>query len=432
MNPTAERRLPGRRSLAPEDWRPTGIDELEPSAWDALRDRGCTAVVAGPGAGKTEFLAQRAAFLLQTGLCPARRRILAISYKRDSAANLARRVADRVPEHAGRFVSLTFDSFTKGLVDRFRSALPGPWAMNGTYEVTFWKDREQEYFRDRLALAVSGQLRLDLFRLPGSKFLTEVVGGWALPEQPPDTASAADLAALSWWREHYLRPGTQYVDFVMLNRLAELLVRTRPQLRRALRITYPYVFVDEFQDTTLAQLSFLGTAFGSAVITAVGDRKQRIMGFAGALPDAFGRYKASFGATGIPADLQLPLLRQPRAAATHVIASSLEPEVTRTVSKAPPKDQPRHPLSCGPSTAPPAKRSYVAESITRDIARSGRQPAELRCRRTPESRRLRAVPAAAALATTASACATMTPSSGDCGLGEPPQSTRRPGWSSAY
>jgi ATP-dependent DNA helicase UvrD/PcrA len=72
-------------------WDPTGISQLEPAAWDALRDNGCTAVVAGPGAGKTEFLAQRAAFLLQTGLCPAPRRILAISFKRDSAANLARR-----------------------------------------------------------------------------------------------------------------------------------------------------------------------------------------------------------------------------------------------------------------------------------------------------------------------------------------------------
>ena len=70
----------------------------------------------------------------------------------------------------------------------------------------------------------------------------------------------------------------------MLNRLAELLARSRPQLGRALRITYPYVFVDEFQDTTGAQLSFLASVFSGATITAVGDRKQRIMGFAGALP----------------------------------------------------------------------------------------------------------------------------------------------------
>ena len=67
----------------------------------------------------------------------------------------------------------------------------------------------------------------------------------------------------------------------MLNRLAELLIRRRPQLGRALRITYPYVFVDEFQDTTAAQLSFLDSVFSDTTVTAVGDRKQRIMGFAG-------------------------------------------------------------------------------------------------------------------------------------------------------
>ena len=58
------------------------------------------------------------------------------------------------------------------------------------------------------------------------------------------------------------------------------------------------MFVDEFQDTTRAQLSFLGSVFRNrATITAVGDRKQRIMGFAGALPDAFQQYITDFGAT---------------------------------------------------------------------------------------------------------------------------------------
>lgn len=64
--------------VAPEDWKPRGIEDLEPNAWTALRTSGNLAVVAGPGAGKTEFLAQRAAFLLETGICPApyRRRML--------------------------------------------------------------------------------------------------------------------------------------------------------------------------------------------------------------------------------------------------------------------------------------------------------------------------------------------------------------------
>jgi superfamily I DNA/RNA helicase len=356
-------------------WAPTGIAELEPAAWDALRDEGCTAIVAGPGAGKTEFLAQRAAFLLQTGLCRAPRRILAISYKRDSAANLGRRVADRVPEHAGRFVSLTFDAFTKGLVDRFRSALPQAWALNGSYEIEFWTQRNQEDFVTSLALRASGKLQLDIFGLPRKTFLAEVVGAWALSADSGGTAAgAADLAALAWWREHYLRPGTQYVDFVMLNRLAELLVRSRPRLRRALRFTYPYVFVDEFQDTTSAQLSFLASAFGDATVTAVGDRKQRIMGFAGALPDALRRYTVSFGATGYQliwnfrSSDGLVLLQ-------HVIASRLDPDVMRAVSKAA-LEAGHVPASLWTFGSAGREADYIAGWIARDIADSGRKPAD--------------------------------------------------------
>jgi hypothetical protein len=44
--------------IRPDDWRPRGIEDLEPQAWCALRQAGCACVVAGPGAGKTEFLAQ--------------------------------------------------------------------------------------------------------------------------------------------------------------------------------------------------------------------------------------------------------------------------------------------------------------------------------------------------------------------------------------
>jgi superfamily I DNA/RNA helicase len=356
-------------------WEPTGIDELEPAAWGALRDDGCTAVIAGPGAGKTEFLAQRAAFLLQTGLCPAPRRILAISFKRDSAANLGRRVAARVPEHAGRFVSLTFDAFTKGLVDRFRAALPQAWALNGAYEIKFWTQRNQQDFTARLTRRASGKLQLDLHGLPGAKFLTNVIGTWPLPADPPQTpSSVAGAAALTWWEEHYLRPGTQYVDFIMLNRLAELLARCRPQLGRALRITYPYVFVDEFQDTTAAQLSFLGSVFGDATVTAVGDRKQRIMGFAGALPNALHRYAATFGATeyhltwNFRSSEALVLLQ-------HVIACRLEPDVEQAISKAAPEAG-HVPASLWTFDSTGREAAYVADWISQDIAGSARKPAD--------------------------------------------------------
>ena len=121
-----------------EAWQPTGIDSLERNACEVVRSTSNRAVLAGPGAGKTEILAQRAAFVLQTGAAPRPRRILAISFKRDAARNLAARVRLRChQEHASRFDSWTFDAFAKGLLDRFGQALPDIWRPGTDYEILF-------------------------------------------------------------------------------------------------------------------------------------------------------------------------------------------------------------------------------------------------------------------------------------------------------
>ena len=92
-----------RRGVSADDWMPVGVDALEANAFDVVRSTGNRSVIAGPGAGKTELLAQRAAYLLQTGGSPRPQRILAISFKRDAATNLAARVRKRCrAEHAAR------------------------------------------------------------------------------------------------------------------------------------------------------------------------------------------------------------------------------------------------------------------------------------------------------------------------------------------
>ena len=67
------------KRIRPEKWRAIGVDKLEPNAMEVVQSTNNRSVIAGPGAGKTELLAQRATYLLQTGLAPAPRRILAIS-----------------------------------------------------------------------------------------------------------------------------------------------------------------------------------------------------------------------------------------------------------------------------------------------------------------------------------------------------------------
>ena len=125
-----------RRSIEPDAWTPVGIDALEDNALEVVRSTNNRSVIAGPGSGKTELLAQRACYLLQCGISPPPQRILAISYKRDAAANLAARVRARThPDLAHRFDLLTFDAFAKSLIDRFGQALPEAFRPTPDYEI---------------------------------------------------------------------------------------------------------------------------------------------------------------------------------------------------------------------------------------------------------------------------------------------------------
>lgn len=218
-----------------QDWQPVGGLELEPNALTAARTTDRNVVVAaGPGAGKTELLAQRADFLLRTGACPYPRRILAISFKVDAARNLRDRVRLRSGgQYAARFDSFTFHAFAKRLINNYRPALTGTNELRSDY-------------------------RIDIS--------TRVQG---------EQITFADLVPLA-------------LEILEGNRFA----------RGALRQTYSHVFLDEFQDATreeyeLLRRAFLGTG---AMLTAVGDVKQRIMAWAGALDGIMRTFSDDFDA----------------------------------------------------------------------------------------------------------------------------------------
>ena len=225
-----------------EDWKPQGVEDLEPRAWEALKlvDQDLL-VTAGAGAGKTELLAQKAAFLLQTGLCPGRKRILAISFKRDAAENLARRVGQRcAPSQARRFNSFTFDGFAKGLVDRFRGALPDAYRPPRDYRIVLPKKGDFEEFLDSHG-----------FRGVGVRTLEMGIARLRLPVNPG--LGERHAAVAEYWRAQFEDYGGEVpLSFAMVNRLADLLLRENPRVSRALQLTYPFVFLDEFQDTTHA------------------------------------------------------------------------------------------------------------------------------------------------------------------------------------
>tara|TARA_R110002167_G_scaffold102020_3_gene265083 strand:- start:1923 stop:3806 length:1884 start_codon:yes stop_codon:yes gene_type:complete len=359
----------------PEDWRPSGIDDLEPAAWTALRHAGSACVVAGPGAGKTEFLAQRADYLLKTGFCRAPHRVLAISFKTDAANNLASRVRLRCPpEFAHRFVSVTFDAFTKSLVDRFLNAIPVDWRPTRPYEIAFPKRKAVEGFLTLARLSAPPQWQAQIANYSASDFEAKTVGSYRLPMGPIAPQNAAEFTIARWWATQ-LRPGQpSLLTFVGINRLAELLLRANPHIRRALVATYPFVFVDEFQDTTYAQYDFLHSAFsgGQTIITSVGDDKQRIMVFAGARKDAFQRLQADFGGARFP--LLFNFRSSPDLVAIqHVVARALDPNTVQTVAQTV-RQVNGDVAQVWSSQTIAGEAAYLAQWIANDMAARGRAP----------------------------------------------------------
>ena len=361
--------------VRPEDWRPRGIDALEPDAWRALRQAGSTCVVAGPGAGKTEFLAQRAAYLLEAGLCRAPYRVLAISFKSDAAENLSARVRKRCPpELASRFTSLTFDAFTKSLVDRFQNAIPNPWRPTRPYDLAFPTRRQIDGFLDATRLNAPRQWQPAISGFTASTFEARHVGACRLPIEPAPPQSAEDFAVHRWWSSRLGARPRSSLTFVCLNRLAELLLRSSPHIKLALQATYPFVFVDEFQDTTYAQYDFLLSAFGDGdvSVTAVGDDKQRIMVWAGARTDAFERLAADFGA------VRIPLLFNFRSSPDlvqiqHVVARALDPQAPQTVSQAV-RDVDGDVAQVWNSGTKEREAEHLAQWLANDMAVRGRVP----------------------------------------------------------
>lgn len=217
-----------------EQWTPADGLSLEPNALAAAKeiDRNL-ALTAGPGAGKTEMLAQRADFLLRSGACRYPKRILAISFKVDACQNLKARVRKRCgPELAARFDSHTFHAFAKRIIDRFRSVLTGQDALDPDYSIGKHRVQNRSItFDDMVPLAVQ-------------------------------------------------------------------IVESSQIARNAIRHTYSHVFLDEFQDCTSPQYGLIKACFQDTTVrlTAVGDTKQRIMGWAGALEGIFESYAKDFNA----------------------------------------------------------------------------------------------------------------------------------------
>jgi len=277
-----------------EAWQPSPGIRIEGKALEIVKSDVSMSVLAGPGAGKTELLAQRATFLLTTGQCPPPRRILAIAFKVDAARNLRDRVADRCdPLQAQRFDSLTLDAFAKKLVDQFLESLPDKWRPTPDYTILFPNRDIWNEFAEKSAATCPE------IRSKSTDQLDKIVHQ-SVPTFEFGEAATPDRQIQWLWWQQLINATPSRLTFDMIKALATYILQGQPRILSALRNTYSHIFLDEFQDVTGRQYDLICAAFlgSDAILTAVGDSNQAIMRWAGARKDIFGRFESDFHAKG--------------------------------------------------------------------------------------------------------------------------------------
>jgi len=292
-------------------------------------------VVAGAGSGKTETMAARVVWLIANELV-APEEVLGLTFTRKAAAELTQRVQSRLAQLAraqGRATSgldllarptvATYNAYAASLVADHGLRLgiePGSRLLG---EANQWQLAAQvvESWADDLGtdravstvtgavLALSGELgehllpvdeardaladvvaRLDALPL-GQRQKKRTKEIQALIDSVAERARLLDLVA-EYRRRKRVADSLDFGDQIAF---AAELARSVPAVGATERSRFPVVLLDEYQDTSYAQVELLAGLFGGGhAVTAVGDPHQSIYGWRGASASGLARFGERF------------------------------------------------------------------------------------------------------------------------------------------
>ncbi|MFD6178115.1 MULTISPECIES: UvrD-helicase domain-containing protein [unclassified Isoptericola] len=296
-------------------------------------------VVAGAGSGKTETMAARVVWLIANDLV-APEEVLGLTFTRKAAAELTQRVQSRLAQLAraqGRATSgldllarptvATYNAYAASLVADHGLRLgiePGSRLLG---EANQWQLAAQvvESWADDLGtdravstvvgavLSLSGELgehlvpvddardaladvvaRLDALPLgPRQRKRTKEIQG--LIDSVAERGRLLDLVA-EYRRRKRVADALDFGDQIAF---AAELARSVPAVGATERARYPVVLLDEYQDTSYAQVELLAGLFGGGhAVTAVGDPHQSIYGWRGASASGLARFGERFRTRG--------------------------------------------------------------------------------------------------------------------------------------
>lgn len=294
-------------------------------------------VVAGAGSGKTETMAARVVWLVASGLVRPED-VLGLTFTRKAARELAARIRRRLSQLAARGLVppdvldgepavLTYDAYAGRIVAEHALRLGREPGARLITEAVAWQYSQRvvsSYDGDMQAVGYAPstvvqkvldlhselaghlvtpsrveeytqQLRAGIEALPKAKgqrtkdlLYADVAKGLAVQD-----ARVALLPVVAEFRAR--KQADEVLDFADQAELAATLADRFPEVGEAERATYGVVLLDEYQDTSHAQLVLLRSLFGGGhPVTAVGDPCQSIYGWRGASAGTLTSFRREF------------------------------------------------------------------------------------------------------------------------------------------
>jgi len=287
---------------------------------------GPLAVVAGAGSGKSETMAARLVWLVANGLVRPDR-VLGLTFTRKAAAEFADRVRSRLERlrradlegtapavaadaedpfggdpvigtyhaYAGRLVG--DNALREGLEPSMRLITPAlSWQLAAQIVAAYDGPMDEITWTPQTVTAAVLELAGDLAEHLRDTGDVIAVGLWLTAEQDALPGRVTQLVrkiiATQRAREQLLPLVSRYaaakaarevLDHSDQVALAARIAARHPEVGAAERVRYQVVLLDEYQDTSHAQLVLLQALFGNGhPVTAVGDPCQSIYGWRGA------------------------------------------------------------------------------------------------------------------------------------------------------
>lgn len=263
------------------------LSDLNDRQLEAVTHReGPLLVLAGAGSGKTRVITYRIAHLVRLGVPPER--ILALSFTNKAAREVAERVDDLVGRRRAEGLTVsTFHSLGLRILreDLYRLGRPRAFSLHGEGE------------QRALLREVSKELGLPL----DVSELQAAIGRWKNEGLlPADLAPAPGDERGRCLRDAFaayqgLLAAQNALDFDDLLAVPLTLFRESPDCLARWQETFPWILVDEYQDTNAVQFALLQALAGRRRnLCVVGDDDQAIYGWRGARVEQILEFEGHF------------------------------------------------------------------------------------------------------------------------------------------